>query len=178
MNFPIMAAGSVDVDRVLSASLLSAGQTRVRLENHARLRTMSRRGSDPHLLYLARSSGRLLCDRIDAPARQACGPSDTAADVICLRLAQHMSTDQLVRINWWQRLAASVHPHILPYCPQVLNTTRRCTRSLREVFLLMSNSQHMPRSDVLEWGMKIPVFHITSLLVSKFWSMPCSDALE
>ncbi len=30
-----------------------------------------------------------------------------------------MSRNQLVRINWWQRLTAGVHPNILSYCPQV-----------------------------------------------------------
>lgn len=50
---------------------------------------------------------------------QAVGPSDTSADVICERLSRHMSRDQLVRINWWQRLTAGVHPNILSYCPQV-----------------------------------------------------------
>ncbi|CAM9827984.1 unnamed protein product, partial [Ectocarpus fasciculatus] len=49
----------------------------------------------------------------------AVGPSDTSADVICERLSRHMSRDQLVRINWWQRLTAGVDPNILSYCPQV-----------------------------------------------------------
>ncbi|CAM9330439.1 unnamed protein product, partial [Hapterophycus canaliculatus] len=48
----------------------------------------------------------------------ACGPSDTAADVICERLSRHMSRNQLIRLNWWQRLTAGVHPNILSYCPQ------------------------------------------------------------
>lgn len=46
----------------------------------------------------------------------ACAPSDAAADVLCLRLAKYFSTTQLFRLNWWQRLIASVPIEILNYC--------------------------------------------------------------
>ena len=36
-----------------------------------------------------------------------------------------MSRNQLIRINWWQRLTAGVHPNILSYCPQVHHRTER-----------------------------------------------------
>ncbi|CAM9860916.1 unnamed protein product, partial [Discosporangium mesarthrocarpum] len=48
----------------------------------------------------------------------ACAPSDTAADVIAQRLSQYLSPQELLRLNWWQRLVASVNPLLLPYCPQ------------------------------------------------------------
>lgn len=43
-------------------------------------------------------------------------PSDAAADVLCLRLSKYFSTLQLFRLNWWQRLIASVPIEILKYC--------------------------------------------------------------
>lgn len=48
----------------------------------------------------------------------ACAPSDAAADVICTRLMTKFSPDKLVRLNWWQRLIASVPPNLLKYCIQ------------------------------------------------------------
>lgn len=45
----------------------------------------------------------------------ACAPSDAAADVICERLARHLSTAQLFRLNWWQRVSASMPAKLRPY---------------------------------------------------------------
>ena len=49
----------------------------------------------------------------------ACAPSDAAADVICERLAKHLSPLQLFRLNWWQRISASVPAKLRPYCHDV-----------------------------------------------------------
>jgi helicase MOV-10 len=46
----------------------------------------------------------------------ACAPSDAAADVLCIRLSKHFSSLQLFRLNWWQRLIASVPIEILKFC--------------------------------------------------------------
>jgi hypothetical protein len=59
----------------------------------------------------------------------ACAPSDAAADVICLRLANPsksacdtdlhaapMSPSELLRLNWWQRTTLSVPAALHPYC--------------------------------------------------------------
>lgn len=46
----------------------------------------------------------------------ACAPSDAAADVLCERLANFFGPDKLFRLNWWQRLKASVPIQILNYC--------------------------------------------------------------
>ncbi len=52
----------------------------------------------------------------------ACAPSEAAADVIALRLAEkHLSTQVLHRFNWWQRLLTSVPSKLLPYCNQYQN---------------------------------------------------------
>eukprot|EP01038_Epipyxis_sp_PR26KG_P010898 gene10898-14628_t len=45
----------------------------------------------------------------------ACAPSDAAADVICLRLISHFQPNQLFRLNWWQRISASLPIKLLPY---------------------------------------------------------------
>lgn len=46
----------------------------------------------------------------------ACAPSDAAADVLCIRLSKYFNSLQLFRLNWWQRLIASVPIEILKYC--------------------------------------------------------------
>jgi helicase MOV-10 len=46
----------------------------------------------------------------------ACAPSEAAADVLCLRLSKYFTSSQLFRLNWWQRLLASVPIEILNYC--------------------------------------------------------------
>jgi helicase MOV-10 len=45
----------------------------------------------------------------------ACAPSDAAADVLCERLSRHLTRSQLFRLNWWQRLSASVPAKLRPY---------------------------------------------------------------
>ena len=49
----------------------------------------------------------------------ACAPSDAAADVICERLAKHLNPAQMLRLNWWQRISASVPVKLRPYCLDV-----------------------------------------------------------
>lgn len=44
-----------------------------------------------------------------------CAPSDAAADVLCLRLKQYFTPRQLFRLNWWQRVAASMPVTLRPY---------------------------------------------------------------
>ena len=45
----------------------------------------------------------------------ACAPSDAAADVLCDRLSRTLSVTQLFRLNWWQRVSASMPPRLRPY---------------------------------------------------------------
>jgi hypothetical protein len=54
------------------------------------------------------SSYRILC----------CAPSDAACDVIALRLTKYFPTSCLLRLNWWQRILASVPMALLNYCCQ------------------------------------------------------------
>lgn len=49
----------------------------------------------------------------------ACAPSDAAADVICERLSKHFTTQQLFRLNWWQRTTTSIPIKLRPYCYDV-----------------------------------------------------------
>lgn len=48
----------------------------------------------------------------------ATAPSDAAADVILMRLAEFFSPDVLFRLNWWQRSIPSVPIKSLVYCKQ------------------------------------------------------------
>lgn len=48
----------------------------------------------------------------------ACAPSDAAADVLALRLGAHFSKAKMFRLNWWQRLLASLPAPLLPYSYQ------------------------------------------------------------
>ncbi len=45
-----------------------------------------------------------------------CAPSDAAADVICLRLSKYFAPKELFRLNWWQRIHASIALPLLPHC--------------------------------------------------------------
>ena len=40
-------------------------------------------------------------------------PSDAAADVIAKRLVQYYNSDELFRLNWWQRMPASLSAELL-----------------------------------------------------------------
>ena len=51
----------------------------------------------------------------------ACAPSDAAADVLCKRLSKYYTRDELFRLNWWQRLTASVPVELLDYCCLVVS---------------------------------------------------------
>eukprot|EP00741_Cyanophora_paradoxa_P006643 tig00001029_g6427.t1 len=46
----------------------------------------------------------------------ACAPSNSAADTLCARLAQHFPRGTLFRLNSFQRPAATVFASVLPYC--------------------------------------------------------------
>lgn len=45
----------------------------------------------------------------------ACAPSDAAADVLTQRLKEYYSPKELLRLNWWQRISASVPIEIVNY---------------------------------------------------------------
>lgn len=47
-----------------------------------------------------------------------CAPSDAACDVIALRLTKYFPNSRLLRLNWWQRILASVPIALLRYCCQ------------------------------------------------------------
>ncbi|KAJ1387987.1 P-loop containing nucleoside triphosphate hydrolase protein, partial [Ochromonadaceae sp. CCMP2298] len=49
----------------------------------------------------------------------ACAPSDAAADVIAERLRHHLSPQQMLRLCWWQRVAASLPLPLRPYTVEV-----------------------------------------------------------
>ena len=62
----------------------------------------------------------------------ACAPSDAAADVLCERLARYLSPQQLFRLNWWQRVSASMPAKLRPY-----------TLDVNDIF-------ELPRAEVLQ----------------------------
>jgi len=45
----------------------------------------------------------------------ACAPSDAAADVLVQRLKEFYNPTELLRLNWWQRISASVPIEIIQY---------------------------------------------------------------
>lgn len=45
----------------------------------------------------------------------ACAPSDAAADVLVQRLKEFYEPSELLRLNWWQRITASVPIEIMQY---------------------------------------------------------------
>lgn len=51
----------------------------------------------------------------------ACAPSDAAADVLCERLSLHLDRSKLFRLNWWQRVSASVPTNLRRFCYEVNN---------------------------------------------------------
>ena len=58
----------------------------------------------------------LRSQRYHRPHILVCAPSDAAADVLLMRLSQHLSQKELFRLNNWTRLAGEVPGEVRPYC--------------------------------------------------------------
>lgn len=81
-------------------------------------------GNMPYILFGPPGTGKTLtvieailqvCRHRPSATILAVAPSDVAADIICERLAQHLSPDQLLRLNWFQRRLESIKPALLKY---------------------------------------------------------------
>lgn len=81
-----------------------------------------------------------------------CAPSDAAADVIAIRLCKSLGSDQLFRLNWWQRMLTSLPSMLLPYSYQAGDMFELPTTDILKKFQVVVSTCSSAGIFMSEWS--------------------------